>query len=126
MWVPALVSWPLAWILDGVAGKEDKHGIFTNEQLAILIKYHERAEKHGGMLGPDATRIILGALDLDGRRIGGMYTLSHFVLFIRTPENSKFISGHSRSMSGISWDIEIAFLYSFPFQALLDKSLLTH
>jgi len=36
-----------------------------------LIKHHEISEKHGGFLGQDATRIMLGALNLDSRKIGG-------------------------------------------------------
>lgn len=39
--------------------------------MAVLLKYHERSEKHGGMLGQDALRVMLGALSLDSRRIGG-------------------------------------------------------
>lgn len=46
------------------------------EQLGILIKFHERAEKHGGLLGPDAGRVMRGALDLDHRTLRGDCQLS--------------------------------------------------
>jgi metal transporter CNNM len=74
MWLTAIVSYPLSWLLDSSCGPCEERGIFTNDELAILIKYHERADKHGGQLGQDATRIILGALNLDARKIGGDIT----------------------------------------------------
>jgi len=71
MLITALISRPVAWLLDYIRGKVVDKGIFTNDELALIIKYHERTEKHGGMLGPDATRIMLGALSLDSCNIGG-------------------------------------------------------
>ncbi|OBT64497.1 hypothetical protein VE03_05344 [Pseudogymnoascus sp. 23342-1-I1] len=52
--------------------------MYTTEQLSVLIKLHERQEKHGGHLGPDAGRVARGALDLDCRTLeksplGGFY-----------------------------------------------------
>ena len=58
-------------MLDNISIPIDEYGIFTTEQLAILIKYHEQSANNGGFLGQDATRVILGALSLDSRRIGG-------------------------------------------------------
>ena len=58
-------------LLDNILTPTDEYGIFTNEQLAILIKYHEQSANNGGFLGHDATRVVLGALSLDSRRIGG-------------------------------------------------------
>jgi hypothetical protein len=39
--------------------------------LEILIKFHERAEKHRGLLGPDASRITRSALHLDHQTLRG-------------------------------------------------------
>jgi metal transporter CNNM len=66
-----LISYPLALLLDAIAGKKQDHEIFTNSEIAALVKYHEHSEKHGGDIGEDASRIMLGALQLDSRKIGG-------------------------------------------------------
>jgi metal transporter CNNM len=71
MWLTAIVSYPLAWILDSVAGRKHGHGLFTNDEMAAVIKYHELSEHNGGTLSPDAARVMLGALRLDSRKIGG-------------------------------------------------------
>jgi metal transporter CNNM len=73
MWATAIISYPLAWLMDQFASKstKDEYGIFDNNDLATLIKYHERPQKNGGKLGQDASRIMLGALNLDSRKIGG-------------------------------------------------------
>jgi metal transporter CNNM len=71
MWLTCPISWPIAWILDKVAGPQEERGIFTHKQLDILVKFHERSEKNGGLIGPDAGRIMRGALKLDGRKVGG-------------------------------------------------------
>jgi metal transporter CNNM len=71
MFLTGILSYPLARLLDALFGKREDHGIFTNDELAALIKYHERSEKHGGLIGQDATRIMLGALHLNSRKIGG-------------------------------------------------------
>jgi metal transporter CNNM len=71
MWLTCIISWPVSFILDRIAWPCVNRGIYTSEQLGVLIKFHERAERHGGHLGPDAGRIIRGALDLDGRLIQG-------------------------------------------------------
>ena len=71
MILTGIISYPLSWLLDRVSLKKQEYGIFSNNQLGALIKHHERAEKHGGNLGQDATRIMLGALSMDAHRIGG-------------------------------------------------------
>jgi len=71
MCLTAIISWPLGWILDNFGGKNDETGTFTNGELESLIKYHERSEDNGGMLGQDASRVMTGALLLDSRKIGG-------------------------------------------------------
>lgn len=71
MWLTAIVSYPLAWILDSVAGRKHGHGLFTNDEMAAVIKYHELSEDTSGTLSPDAVRVMLGALHLDSRKIGG-------------------------------------------------------
>jgi len=73
MGLTAIISWPLSWLLDLLTSKtrKDEYGVFCNDDLGTLIKYHERSEKNGGKLGQDAGRIILGALNLDSRKIGG-------------------------------------------------------
>lgn len=72
MWLTAIISYPLAWVLDNLGvGHRDELGVFTNEQLAIIVKHHDQTENRGGELSPDATRIILGVLDSDHREIGG-------------------------------------------------------
>lgn len=71
MWVTAVVSYPLALLLDYLFSScKDSPGALTGDQLAILIKSQERSESNPcGTLGRDATRVVLGALNLDGRRI---------------------------------------------------------
>ncbi len=71
MGITGIFTIPLAWILDFFAGNRLQRNVFTNEELGTVIKYHQRSENHGGKLGHDATRIMLGALNLDSRRIGG-------------------------------------------------------
>lgn len=72
MWITCIISWPLSYLLDEIAGQPPERGIYTIEQLRILIKFHERAEKHGGLLGPDAGRIMRGALKLDHQTLRGV------------------------------------------------------
>jgi hypothetical protein len=55
----------------------DGQGIYTLEQLEILIKFHERAEKHGGLLGPDASRVMRSALHLHHQTLRGECQLSY-------------------------------------------------
>lgn len=71
MFLTAIISFPLAWLLDHLPTTKDDLGVFTNDQLAVIIKHHDRSEKHGGVLGQDAIRVMLGALKLDNRTIGG-------------------------------------------------------
>jgi metal transporter CNNM len=73
MFLTAIISWPLAWLLDQFSCKsqKDEYLIFNNNDLGTLIKHHERSEKNGGKLGQDASRIMLGALNLDSRKVGG-------------------------------------------------------
>jgi metal transporter CNNM len=73
MWLTCIISWPLSYLLDKISGSQPDRGIYTLEQLEILIKFHERVEKHGGLLGPDASRVMRGALDLDRRTLRGEY-----------------------------------------------------
>ncbi|TAQ85490.1 hypothetical protein B7494_g6184 [Chlorociboria aeruginascens] len=74
MWLTAIVSWPLSKLLDHICGSNDQLSIFSNGELAVLIKYHERSEKQGGQVGQDANRLMLGALKLDGSKVGGELT----------------------------------------------------
>jgi metal transporter CNNM len=73
MFFTGIISWPLAWLLDQFSWKtpKDKHLVFNNNDLGILIKHHERSENNGGKLGQDASRIMIGALNLDSRKVGG-------------------------------------------------------
>lgn len=48
--------------------------VLTGDQLSALITSHERGDEHGGKLGKDATRVMLGALNLDGRRIDRVFS----------------------------------------------------
>ena len=65
MWITAIVSFPLAWLLDSLrAGRRDVLDVFTNKQLGAMIKYHERSERRGGELSSDGARIILGTFVL--------------------------------------------------------------
>ena len=65
MWLTAIITFPLAWLLDNLGkNRKDALDVFTNEQLGLIVKYHERSEKRGGDLSVDATRIILGWLSL--------------------------------------------------------------
>lgn len=61
-------------MLDRCTIPKHEKGIYDNEQLAQLVKYHERKEKHGGNLGPDAGRIMRGAIELDGRTMEKAYS----------------------------------------------------
>ncbi|KAF8853951.1 hypothetical protein BDZ45DRAFT_60775 [Acephala macrosclerotiorum] len=74
MFLTAIISYPIAWCLDRVGGQRDALELFTNEELGGLIRHHEKREKNGGDLGQDASRIMLGALKLDSRKIGGEIT----------------------------------------------------
>jgi len=74
MGITAIISFPIAWCLDRVGGQRDAQELFTNEELGGLIRHHEKCEKNGGDLGQDASRIMLGALKLDSRKIGGEIT----------------------------------------------------
>jgi metal transporter CNNM len=67
----AIISLPLAWCLDRICGPKDALELFTNEELAGLIRHHEKSEKQGGSVGQDASRVMLGALKLDTRKVGG-------------------------------------------------------
>lgn len=69
MWLTAIISWPLSFVLDKFTLPKERGSMYTSEQLAVLIKLHERQEKHGGHLGPDAGRVARGALDLDSRTL---------------------------------------------------------
>jgi hypothetical protein len=71
MVLTAIISWPISWLMDRITSRKDNYGIFTNDQLGALIKYHERSAKRGGQLGPDTSRIVVGALSLESCRIGG-------------------------------------------------------
>jgi len=71
MVLTAIISWPISWLMDRITSRKDNYGIFTNDQLGALIKYHERSMKRGGQLGPDTSRIVVGALSLESCRIGG-------------------------------------------------------
>lgn len=74
MGITAIISFPIAWCLDRVGGHRDAQELFTNEELGGLIRHHEKCEKNGGDLGQDTSRIMLGALKLDCRKIGGETT----------------------------------------------------
>jgi metal transporter CNNM len=71
MWLTGIVSYPLACLLDTIAGRSPGYSIFTREEMAAVIKYHDLSENSHGTIGPDATRVMLGALNLDSRSIGG-------------------------------------------------------
>ncbi|KAK0111301.1 hypothetical protein ONS95_001672 [Cadophora gregata] len=70
MWATCFITFPLGWLLDKSHAKKDRVGIFTNNELQAVIKYHKQSEKRGGRVGQDAARIMLGALKLDSRMIG--------------------------------------------------------
>lgn len=74
MWITSIFSWPLAKLLDYCSGTRDEHSTFSNDELAGLIKYHERSEKLGGSLGQDTARVMLGALSLDAHKIGANFS----------------------------------------------------
>lgn len=94
MWITSILSWPVAKLLDQCSGRRDELSIFSKDELAGLIKYHERSEKHGGSLGQDTARIMLGALSLDGHRIGNNF--------------SPFPESHSSSSTDKESDLEKA------------------
>ncbi|KFY11958.1 hypothetical protein V492_04174 [Pseudogymnoascus sp. VKM F-4246] len=76
MWLTAIISWPLSFMLDRLTLPNERESMYTSEQLAVLIKLHEGQEKHGGHLDPDAGGAAKGALafGLDGndeRNISG-------------------------------------------------------
>ncbi|KAK2629698.1 hypothetical protein QTJ16_000518 [Diplocarpon rosae] len=63
------VSFPIAWLLNRFHTKKKRHGIFKNDELAVIIQHHEESAKKGGKLGQDAARIMLGALKLESQRL---------------------------------------------------------
>jgi metal transporter CNNM len=42
MCLTCIISWPLSYLLDTICGPQTDRGIYTLEQLEILIKFHER------------------------------------------------------------------------------------
>jgi metal transporter CNNM len=76
MWATCVFSWPIAKFLDYCSGTTVELGIFSNDELAGLIKHHERSEEHGGSLEQDTARVMLGALSLNGQKIGANYSPS--------------------------------------------------
>jgi metal transporter CNNM len=66
MIITSLVSYPLALLLDSLSGKQNGDEIFTHSELATLVEH----SGHGGMVGKDTARIMLGALQLDSRKVG--------------------------------------------------------
>ena len=71
MWFTAIISYPLARLLDKIAGRSNGNGMFTREEMAAVIKHHDISDNSNGTISPDAARIMLGALNLDSRKIGG-------------------------------------------------------
>jgi metal transporter CNNM len=81
MLLTGIITWPIARFLDSVDDHRNQRreqrdgktndGIFRNDELCTLIKYHERSEKHGGNVSSDTARIMVGALHLDNRQIRG-------------------------------------------------------
>lgn len=69
MFLTGILSYPLARLLDALFGKSVEHDIFTNGEMAALIRYHDQSENRRGMISQDAARIMLGALYLDFRNI---------------------------------------------------------
>ena len=72
MFLTGVLSYPLALLLDALSGgtPTTNADVLTNQEVAALVKYHDRTEKNGGMIGQDATRIMLGALQLNSTNIG--------------------------------------------------------
>jgi metal transporter CNNM len=75
MWFTGIISYPLARLLDSLVGRSDGHGLFTREEIAAIIKYHNLSDNKSGTIGPDAVRVMLGALNLDSRKILGDISL---------------------------------------------------
>jgi metal transporter CNNM len=91
MGLTAILSYPLSWILDIVSGRKDEYALFNNDELAAVVKYHEKSEQHGGFLSLDASRIMLGALSLDSQIIG---------CYISTGQESNVQDGKDLEKSG--------------------------
>lgn len=71
MWLTAPISWVFGKMLDYYVGTPWKDNfLYSHQQLYNLIKYHDKLEKNGGEIGPEAARMMMRALDLDGRGIG--------------------------------------------------------
>jgi metal transporter CNNM len=73
MWISAIISWPIAQLLDYFSGGPHEDLVFSNDELAGLIKYHEKSQNHRGSLGQDASRLMIGALRLDNQNIGAVF-----------------------------------------------------
>lgn len=102
MWMTAVASWPLSWAFDKLTSPQQQRIMYTNEELAALLSLHERREKNGGTIGPDASRIVRGALELDNRTLEKA--------FLRNEEGSSGDdtidlekAGYSRSNVIIPW-----------------------
>jgi metal transporter CNNM len=65
MLLTCIISWSLSYLLDTISSPQVDKGIYTAEQLEILIKFHERAEKHGALLRHVASTFMRGAPNLD-------------------------------------------------------------
>lgn len=75
--------------------------MYTNEQLGALVRLHERREKNGGTVSPDAGRVVRGALDLDSRTLEKSYLRSTVEVNGDTFDLEK--TGYSRSDIIVPW-----------------------
>ncbi len=73
MYLTSPLTYPLSWVLDRCTVPKRERGMYSNEQLSWLLRMHERGEKHGGAVGPDAGRVMRGALEMDGRTMEKEY-----------------------------------------------------
>lgn len=105
MWLTGVVSWPLSFVLDRLTLPKERSPMYTTEQLSVLIRLHERQEKHGGHLGPDAGRVARGALDLDSRSLEKSPLLGAFYDNKSMTENTGDLekAGHTNSDIIVPW-----------------------
>lgn len=59
--------------MDNFGGEYECSSTYNAEELVALIKYHERAEKHGGTLGMAAARAARGALGTDSHTLEDLH-----------------------------------------------------
>lgn len=78
------ISYPIAWILDKILGKE-MPVLWSKEELGEIIKYHE--DVGDGIIDKDEERIILGALSFSELKVSDIMIPKKEVFYLDAETN---------------------------------------